>query len=64
MAKDKEKKQKDKSETEKHFQETATAEEWKKAFHEFAHRPRIKAPSLSDEDLRRVNIYTREDDML
>lgn len=50
--------------TEKHFQETATAEEWRTALDQLANEPRIKAPDISDEALRRENLYTREDKML
>jgi hypothetical protein len=49
----------------KHFQETATPEEWENALRQWAgSHTHITAPPLSDESLRRENIYTREDDML
>lgn len=43
---------------ERHFQETATPEEWIKAFREWAesHRGR-NYPTLSDEDISRESIY-------
>ena len=43
---------------ERHFQETATPEEWIKAFREWAesHRGR-NYPPLSDEDISRESIY-------
>lgn len=49
---------------EKHFQATATNEEWKEALYFLANEPVINAPDISDEALRRENIYTREDNML
>jgi len=39
------------------FWRTATPEEWAKRFREWADSPRPEAPSLSDESLRRENIY-------
>lgn len=49
---------------ERHFQETATAEEWSEALHYLANEPRIEAPDIPDEAFRRENLYTREDKML
>lgn len=50
--------------TTKHFQETATPQEWSEALRNFASKAASNAPDLSDEDLRRENIYSREDGML
>lgn len=50
--------------TEKHFQETATDAEWSNALYELANQPRIEVPDISDEALRRENLYTREDKIL
>lgn len=50
--------------TEKHFQEIATDEEWSEALRVLANEPQIDAPDISDEALRRENIYTLEDNLL
>ena len=50
--------------TKKHFQETATDEEWSEALRSLGNEPHIDAPEISDEALRRENIYTREDNLL
>jgi hypothetical protein len=48
----------------KHFQETATPQEWSEALRSFAAKFASDAPDISDEALRRENIYEREDEML
>jgi plasmid stability protein len=53
-----------KCEGERPIHETATTEEWEKAFLEFVNADRPYHPPISDEALRRENIYTREDEML
>ncbi|HEY9851263.1 MAG TPA: hypothetical protein V6D28_17475 [Leptolyngbyaceae cyanobacterium] len=42
---------------ERHFQETATPEEWIKAFREWAESHRRDSPLLSDEAISRESIY-------
>jgi hypothetical protein len=50
---------------EKSFHETATPDEWVKAWDEFVKsHAYITAPSLSLEAISRDSIYTREDDIL
>lgn len=48
----------------RHFQETATDQEWHVALYQLANDLIIVAPDISDEALRRENIYTREDSLL
>ncbi|MGI8884720.1 MAG: hypothetical protein ACR2IA_10815 [Pyrinomonadaceae bacterium] len=50
--------------TNEHFQKTATEEEWNEALQVLANEPRIDAPEITDEILRRENLYTREDSLL
>jgi hypothetical protein len=49
------------SKSEKHFQETATAKEWKEALNILANEPAIDAPEISNGALRRENIYVEKE---
>ena len=53
-----------KSSKSEHFQATATSQEWKDVLYSLGENPQSDAPEISDEALRRVNIYTREDSLL
>ncbi len=46
---------------EKHFQKTAADEDWNEALRVLAYEPEIDAPDISDEALRRENLFSRED---
>ena len=47
----------DKFDDEKHLQEKVSAEEWINSLKNWANKPRNLPPPLSDEALRRENIY-------